>query len=116
VRGIWGSLLHRPTWLISRPLRSGIRAISGIGILLSSFDSPRLPVDISLFDVASLEAVELYQGNAEVPFEFGGIANDRGVLVLWMRPAAQDGPLSQPAMLVAARSAARLTGSSPRWA
>jgi hypothetical protein len=40
---------------------------------------------LHLFDVASLEAVEVYPGPAEVPAEFSGTHSACGVIALWTR-------------------------------
>lgn len=41
--------------------------------------------DLRLFDIASLEAVEVYRSAAQVPQEYGGPTAACGVLLLWTR-------------------------------
>jgi hypothetical protein len=38
------------------------------------------------FEISSIKAIELYQGGAQVPIEFGGTTAQCGVVVLWTRP------------------------------
>jgi hypothetical protein len=43
------------------------------------------PEDLRLFDIASLEAVEVYRSAAQVPPEYGGATGGCGVILLWSR-------------------------------
>jgi hypothetical protein len=43
------------------------------------------PVDIAVFPVSDIEAVEIYKGSGSVPGEFGGGDAACGVLVVWTR-------------------------------
>jgi hypothetical protein len=38
------------------------------------------------FEISSLKTIEVYQGGAQVPIEFGGTTAQCGVVVLWTRP------------------------------
>jgi hypothetical protein len=38
------------------------------------------------FEISSLKAIELYQGGAQVPIEYGGATAQCGVVVLWTKP------------------------------
>jgi hypothetical protein len=43
------------------------------------------PEDLRLFDISSLEAVEVYRSAAQVPPEYGGATGGCGVILLWSR-------------------------------
>lgn len=49
------------------------------GVMLNS------PPDLNFFDVASLAAVEVYRGAAEVPVEYGGSRAECGLIMRWTR-------------------------------
>jgi hypothetical protein len=59
------------------------------GTLLAKQPDPRqrriTGVDLSQFDVASLGAVEFYQGGATLPPEYNGTGSGCGALLLWTR-------------------------------
>lgn len=43
------------------------------------------PVDVNMFEPASLSAVEYYRSAAEVPVEYGGTTGQCGAILLWTR-------------------------------
>jgi hypothetical protein len=59
------------------------------GTLLAKQPDPRqrriTGVDLSQFDVASLGAIEFYQGGATLPPEYNGTGSGCGALLLWTR-------------------------------
>jgi len=63
----------------------GATIYSSVAPDLGSAPTVRKPPDLKMFDVASIEAVELYRSAAEVPIEFGGAGAACGVVVLWTR-------------------------------
>ena len=50
------------------------------------------PLDINTFDVAGLEAVEVYHSFADTPLQFGGAAAGCGTVVLWSRRGGYSKP------------------------
>lgn len=63
----------------------GVTLYASVAPGLGGTSAGRSPPDLKMFDVASMEAVELYRSAAEVPLEFGGAGAGCGVLVLWTR-------------------------------
>jgi hypothetical protein len=43
------------------------------------------PEDLRLFEISSLDAVEVYRSAAQVPPEYGGATGGCGVILLWSR-------------------------------
>lgn len=64
----------------------GVQLYIGQAPGLGGVDTERRPPpDLKRFDVASLEAVEVYRGAGELPIEFGGTGSACGAIVLWTR-------------------------------
>lgn len=67
------------------------------GTVLYSHGSVRPKPDfLHDFDVAALEAIEVYRSGAETPIEFSGPGADCGTIVLWSHLGAQSAPKAGP--------------------
>jgi hypothetical protein len=55
------------------------------GALYYSTDMPGPPLDISTFNLLSLQAVEVYRSPAEMPVEYNATNSGCGVVLLWTR-------------------------------
>jgi hypothetical protein len=55
------------------------------GALYYSADMPGPPLDISTFNLLTLQAVEVYRSPAEMPPEYNGTNSGCGVILIWTR-------------------------------
>jgi hypothetical protein len=58
----------------------------GVGGVLGPFGSGNLkPIDLRMYNLSGLDAIEVYRSAAEVPAEYGGASGACGVILLWSR-------------------------------